>query len=438
MNTKLTNNVAELEEITPYENYTSAIRDKATKNHYQGQLEMFLDPNYPWGISPQKKRRLSEPKMAKLVNDFIIKFKQDPQSCKNKIKRYAMNLKNQIDEKKLNGNTAPNRLKPIKVMLKANEIDFSWYLIDKMMPKETKSADRAYTRKEIQDMMPHCGDIIDKLIITMYSACGFRLEAWDYFTWEDIIFFKDDNGNYKGCAILVYRGYSEAYWTHGTPEVCETLEIYKKYWISRFHTEPKKTDPLLIQEKKPFPRRLNHRGVIKRVKRVVEKIGIRTKKVPGTNRFEVKLDHGFRKYFNTMMRRAKVYWPDKEDMMGHKVKLESSYERYEESDFERFPEYQKAIPFLTIDESLRQKLKVKQMAEQNTELEIAVRDKKELEKSVEAMQKERDHEQRTQKRNEIFSKQLKKQMDQQSKQSEEQMKIIQQLKEEVEKLKSKK
>ena len=75
--------------------------------------------------------------------------------------------------------------------------------------------------------------------------------------------------------------------------------------------------------------------------------------IPGKNRYVVQLDHGFRKYFNTMLRRAKVDFADKEDMMGHKVALESSYEIYEEADFERFAEYPKAIPFLTIDDSVR-------------------------------------------------------------------------------------
>lgn len=46
----------------------------------------------------------------------------------------------------------------------------------------------------------------------------------------------------------------------------------------------------------------------------------------GKKRYEVPLDHGFRKYFNTMMRRAKVNYLDKEDMMGHKVGLEKHYE----------------------------------------------------------------------------------------------------------------
>ena len=44
---------------------------------------------------------------------------------------------------------------------------------------------------------------------------------------------------------------------------------------------------------------------------------------------------------------------DREDMMGHYRGLQKQYERYEELDFERFPEYQKAIPLLTIDDAER-------------------------------------------------------------------------------------
>ncbi len=40
-----------------------------------------------------------------------------------------MSLKKQFDEKTLNPNTSRNRL---KILLCANEVDFSWYLIDKM------------------------------------------------------------------------------------------------------------------------------------------------------------------------------------------------------------------------------------------------------------------------------------------------------------------
>lgn len=77
-----------------------------------------------------------------------------------------------------------------------------------------------------------------------------------------------------------------------------------------------------------------------------------------------------------MMRRAKVNYLDKEDMMGHKVELEQAYERYQEEDFERFPEYQKAIPFLTISDEERLRIEAAQKQEdiegleqKNTEIE---------------------------------------------------------------------
>ncbi len=70
-----------------------------------------------------------------------------------------------------------------------------------------------------------------------------------------------------------------------------------------------------------------------------------------------------------MLRRAKVDYLDKEDMMGHKVGLEKHYERYQEEDFERFPEYQKAIPFLTISDTERLHLDKQQLEEEKSELE---------------------------------------------------------------------
>ena len=359
----------ELQDITPFENYVTAIRDKTTKKKYAGQLEMFLNPNYNWDLHQQKRKLLPEDEFAVLVNNFVNLIKKDPNAGKNKIKRYVMALKKQIDEKTLNPNTSRNRLKPIKVLLRANEVDFSWYLIDKLMPKETKSEDRAYTRSEIQKMLVHCEDITDKVIILGFSAGGFRLEAWDYLTWSDVVFFKNNNGTYKGGALRIYHGDVEEYWTHITPEFCNILDIYKVYWKSKFFADPLPSDPLLAQERLPYPSGLRHGGISRRVKKIVEHLGLREKMIPGKKRYEVQLDHGFRKYFNTMLRRAKVNFADKEDMMGHKVALESSYERYEEADFERFPEYQKAIPFLTIDDSLRKQLELDKVREEKSKLE---------------------------------------------------------------------
>ena len=70
-----------------------------------------------------------------------------------------------------------------------------------------------------------------------------------------------------------------------------------------------------------------------------------------------------------MLRRAKVEYLDKEDMMGHSVGLEKHYERYNEQDFERFPEYQKAIPFLTISDTERTKFENEKLKNEKKDLE---------------------------------------------------------------------
>ena len=106
----------ELQDIPPFENYITAIRDKVTKKKYAGQLEMFLNPDYDWDKSQQKRKLLPESEFAIMVNNFVNLIKKDPNAGKNKIKRYVMALKQQIDEKKLNPNTSRNRLKPIKIL----------------------------------------------------------------------------------------------------------------------------------------------------------------------------------------------------------------------------------------------------------------------------------------------------------------------------------
>ena len=115
--------------------------------------------------------------------------------------------------------------------------------------------------------------------------------------------------------------------------------------------------------------RLQQKGVRARVDKIVTKIGLRDQLKRGQRRYEVKIDHGFRKYFNTMMRRAKVNYLDKEDMMGHKVGLEKNYERYQEEDFEIFPEYQKAIPFLTISDEERIKAENRKLLDEKSTLD---------------------------------------------------------------------
>ena len=268
-----------------------------------------------------------------------------------------------------------NKIKPIKSLCASNEIDVSWKHVNKMLPRTIKSQDHAYTREEIHHMLEQCTDLTNKLIILMFSSGGFSVEARDYFCWKDISLFKDRLGNYKGAGLRVYRGDPEECWTFITPEACYCLNHYKKEWKSRFLRYPKDDDPLLASVRFDKPRRLQQKGVRSRVNKIVTKIGLRDQDKKKTRMHEVKIDHVFRKYFNTMLRRAKVDYMDKEDMMGHKVGPERHYERYVEEDFERFSEYQKAISFLTISDEERLRVQshknqsdIVELEQKNTEI----------------------------------------------------------------------
>ena len=113
-------NVEELGDFTPFENFQSGIRDDATRTKYRGQLEMFLNPRYRWDLPQQKRALLPDDKLAVLVNGFVELMGKDPARGKEKIKRYVQYVRKQTAEGSLNSNTARNRLRPIKSLLRSN------------------------------------------------------------------------------------------------------------------------------------------------------------------------------------------------------------------------------------------------------------------------------------------------------------------------------
>lgn len=386
-------------EGNPSQLFFDYIRSDKTRDNYVSYLQIFLDvvPVSVYKtylnedpINPGNPQN-SEQKFNDQVDQFVKLANTDIKITKQVIHAFVRELKDKVEKKEIKPGTIRNYLKPIKALFAANEIDFSWKLINKSLPRVGKSSDRAYTIEEIQKMMTVAGDIVDKVIILMFSSCGFRVEAWDYFTWSDIVFFYTDKDEVKGMAVRVYAGDAEEYWTHGTPEAAKMLLLYKSAWKSRFGTEPNPSDPLLISTKIIIPTRLRWGGVRTRVIKLLRKSGVRSILPDSKMRHEVPADHGFRKFCNTMMRRAKVDYLDKEEMQGRNaLPNESSYGKYVESDFERWDEYQKAIPFLTISDDERDKVALMQKQQENDELEKKNQELEEKQDNIDTLQKQFD------------------------------------------------
>ena len=342
-------------ETSAYQNFLDYIRNEKTRTKYSSDLQKFLE------LIPDKVFEEKQIDTSDKTQAFVTLVRDDVKLGKSIINAYVRELKKKVDSGTISPARVLNLIKPIKALFAANDIDFSWKMIGKSIPKPGKSKDMAYSREQLQVLMENASNLVDKVMITLCSSAGFRIEAWDYFTWEDVIFFYNDDGTLKGGALRVYHGDDEEYWTHFTPEAGKYLQLYKESWKSRFLRYPKDSDPLVVSVRIHHPTRIGKRGMESRMNELAKKSGLRPPLEPGQKRHKVMLDHGLRKYFNTMMRRAKVNYLDKEDMMGHKVGLETHYERYQEDDFERFSEYQKAIPLLTISDEERIRIENKKL-----------------------------------------------------------------------------
>ena len=338
----------------PCERFRDGTRDSETGRKYLAYLRRFLDevPDNVYGTvaggaaaagrSYEEKARL-----------FVAVARGNPEIGHGIVAEYVRLHRERVERGDLNPNTLRNLVKPIHALLDSNGAAIHWKSIYKMYPRPVKTDDRSYSLDELQRMMEAGRDLTDKVVLTVFSSAGFRVEAWDYLCWKDVTFFRHGDGAFKGAALRIYRGDPESYFSFITPEACMYLDMYREQWRRDVGAYPKLGDPLLRTTVQIAVKRLNAKGVKARVTSLASGVGLRPKLPAGKRRHSVPIDHGFRKYFNTMMRRAKVDYLDKEDMMGHSTGLEKHYERYCEEDFERFPEYQKAIPFLTISDGER-------------------------------------------------------------------------------------
>ena len=166
-----------------YQNFLDYIRNEKTRTKYSNDLQKFLD------LIPDKIFQEKNIDTADKIEAFVTLVGVDVKLGKSIINAYVRELKKKVDDKSISPARVLNLIKPIKALLSANDIDFSWKKISKSIPKPGKSKDKAYTREQLQMLIANATNLVDKVMITLCSSAGFRIEAWDYFTWEDVVFF---------------------------------------------------------------------------------------------------------------------------------------------------------------------------------------------------------------------------------------------------------
>ena len=144
------------------------IRDPEAKRRYKGSLRMFLE-EIPDSIYHEILGEKPDSTIQSKAEFFVNFCKKSSKMGHNIIAEYIKMKNTLVESGEISANTIPNYIKSIKVLLDQNGVALIWNSLYKKFPRETKSDDRAYTRKEIQQMMENAASILDKVIITMFS-----------------------------------------------------------------------------------------------------------------------------------------------------------------------------------------------------------------------------------------------------------------------------
>jgi integrase len=333
-------------------NFLKGFHSESTKESYCKKLVQFLE--FHNNMTADK---------------LLQKAKKNPKTVQHMIIDYIEERKS-----KVSGSTLQQTRAALKHFFEMNDIEegINWSKISKIIPHAKKTgSDRAPTIKEIR-LMLELADIRTKCVILMCSSSGIRVGAFDGMTWGDLSTFYQKHDGEKtmvAAKLTVYKGEREEYTTFVTPECYCILEQYKRSRESVGERITPKS-PLIRdswdnnqyrkdKRKKPRAARpLASKTIANMMGEFLKKINLRE---ADSDIHEFKQIHGFRKFFKTNAERA-CKTIDVEKLMGH------TENHYKPSLDYLLAEYIKAIPYLTISETVELKDKLKQ--------QITISDKK--------------------------------------------------------------
>jgi integrase len=297
--------------------FAEFIRSPATKASYKQSLRQFQAET---GFKLSPKTKGADLQLATI--NYIIRLK-------HKGKSYG----------RINGIVSA-----IQKFADVHDIELKMKKIRGVMPEHVRvNQDRAYTKEEIRTLVENSNPRV-KALILLFVSTGIRAGAVPSLKIKDLSRLPD--GCYK---LKIYAGSVKYQYTvFLTIEATRAIEQYLKTRELKGE-ELKPNAPLFRREFSADDADKPHGISRNTVARLVEEVALRTglrEKSKG-KRQEIELVHGFRKYFNTSLKRLRID-PDiiKLLMWGHAKGLQDNYLRLEEQ--EVYAEFKKAEPLLTI------------------------------------------------------------------------------------------
>lgn len=322
------------------DNFLNVLRSKETKGTYIHRMKQYLE----------YRRWKSADRM----------LKGTPEAIQKDVIDYLMHLKN-----KRNLSHASRRvtLAMFRKFYSQNDVVLNWDKVKNYLGAHERTIkDRAYTRDEIRRLLD-VTDLRGRVLILLLSSTGLRRGAVPLIRRKHLKFIPE----FKLYQITTYPKSREKYVTFTTPEAAKEINAYFAY---------REQCGEVLNDDSPLIREQFHSGDKDRAARptptsnsALKMLLVRTVRIAGvktahqshddgrqTQRTEIMLSHGLRKYFDTALANARLHPVKLAALMGHKEGLQRSYLRASEA--ELLEDYVKAVNRLTINEENELRLQV--------------------------------------------------------------------------------
>ena len=318
--------------------FEHSIRSDQTRDTYKYMLEKFRK----WAT----------------VNNPDELLQADQKSIQRLIEDYVMYLKGKISP-----NSFTPQLAPVILFFQVNDINLNLIKIKKMYPETVKkSGYGAYSREDIQSMLENTNKKRTKAIIHVLASTGCRAGALCELKMKDI-------EDYENCkSILFYADDKEEYYGFLTPEASKALG---DYFEERMQNNERFTPETPVFRESYQLASLPARHLsLQLLTQIIEATLKSIKRVRTPNgRYTVQLIHGYRKYFNLVMKdRSNSNLSLCEKLMGHSVTipLDNNYAPFSKEKL--FEEFRKTIPLLIISDVERKQAFIESQKKKITEL----------------------------------------------------------------------
>ena len=274
--------------------FEESIKSKYTANNYNSHLRQFI-------------------KFMKIesVDTLLL--------CSSSELQYGLENYLIILKQTTNPNSIPSKFQGIRHFCIMNEINLNWNIIYKMFPPKQKTQNlRSYTSNEIRKILSVEKNIRNKALIHFFASTGARIGIFDH----NLLIRHMKKISWDSYAVLFYAGDVEEYWSFLTPQASKILDRYHN--LRKQKGETFCSDTPIFGIDKINQRQLGWNGVRSVIYRSISKSKISRYKQ--NTRYDVQIDHGFRKRFNTILKLDNsVNYNVAEKLMGHKNGLDGVY-----------------------------------------------------------------------------------------------------------------